>query len=128
LAFLGIGDHQVAVPFSQLHFEYGTNTAGVGPNRDRAGNTGTGNTASGNTASGSNAAGSPNATGTSATGLGSPGTGPANTAASTGTAGSTMPAGNVAANDRRNNGTPDRAVLNATKDQLKAAPQFRWNS
>jgi len=127
--FLGIGDHLVAVPFSQLQFVHdNNNTAGrAGPNTAA---TAPGTTAADNTA-GRNNAGSPSTTGTAATGLGSPATttgNNANTAASTGTAGTPVAANNAAAmNDRRRNDTPDRAVLNATKDQLKAAPQFKWN-
>jgi sporulation protein YlmC with PRC-barrel domain len=98
--FLGLGEHNVAVPFDQLQF---VNTSGS-------------HTVAANTTT----TGNPTATGAATTGLGSPAA-PANTATTTNSTGT------MAANNRNNNG-PDRAILNATKDQLKAAPQFKYNN
>jgi len=39
----------------------------------------------------------------------------------------TRPVSNTTANDRRNDWYPDHGVMNATKDQLKAMPQFKYN-
>jgi len=118
--FLGIGDHQVAVPFSQLQWASDNNR---GANTAANNNT----TATGNTAAGRNTAGSPSTTNAANTGLGSPATTGtnANTATSTNTAGTPMAANNAGAN--RRDETPDHAILNATKDQLKNAPGFKWN-
>ncbi|HYZ61438.1 MAG TPA: PRC-barrel domain-containing protein [Acetobacteraceae bacterium] len=112
--FLGIGDHQVAVPFNQVQFVQDTNR----------------NVAANNAATGTNNPPSrpanPAGDTTTSTGLGSPAnpTGaPPNTATTTNTGAGTV---NTAA--RRSDDAPDRAILNATRDQLKAAPQFKWNT
>ena len=39
----------------------------------------------------------------------------------------TRPVSNTTANERRNDWYPDHGVMNATKDQLKAMPQFKYN-
>ncbi|WP_336489614.1 PRC-barrel domain-containing protein [Methylobacterium nigriterrae] len=77
--FLGMGEHDVAVPFNQIKF---TNESRREAKKDDAKKS------------------------------------PADTTASTSTS-------NTAATDA-NRAAPDHAVLNATKDQLKAAPQFKY--
>jgi len=125
--FLGIGDHQVAVPFEQLKFvmdnNRGVGTAGVNNNNNNNTNRA--------------AAGNATTTGTPGAGLGAaPSTAtsaPSNTTPATTPGGATVANNtnnnnaNAAANGRRNDG-PDRAILNATKDQLKSAPEFKWNN
>jgi len=39
----------------------------------------------------------------------------------------TRPVSNTTANTKRNDWYPDHGVMNATKDQLKAMPQFKYN-
>ena len=92
--FLGMGEHDVAIPFDQVKFanEPRANTT--------AANTTTGTTGAG---SGTTTTTAPNTTGSSPTGA---------TASSNGT---------------MNNGVPDHALVNMTKDQLKAAPEFKYN-
>jgi len=92
--FLGIGEKDVAVPFTAVEFSSGamaSNSAG---------------TTSGNGPTGGSASGTSATTGGTA----------ATTGSTTGGAGvnSTM----------RNEGTPDRVVLRMTRDQLNSAPQF----
>jgi sporulation protein YlmC with PRC-barrel domain len=120
--FLGIGDHQVAVPFTDLQFVYDNNSRGPNTAANTNGNNTLGNQAHNNAAS-------PTTTGTAATGLGAPATTGknANTATSTTPAGTTMANNNAAGTSGRRDDAPDHAVLNATKDQLKSAPQFKWN-
>jgi len=126
--FLGIGDHQVAVPFTDLQFVYDNNNRGPNTAANTSGNNTAGNNTLGNQAR--NNAGNPTTTGTAATGLGSA---PATTGNNANTATSTTPVGTTAANNNatgtngRREDAPDHAVLNATKDQLKSAPQFRSN-
>jgi sporulation protein YlmC with PRC-barrel domain len=106
--FLGMGEHDVAVPFEQIKFV----------NEPRA------STTAANTANNTGAA----PAGTVAT--------PANPNAS---ANSNMATNNAAANnvnttgtvgtgnrDAMNRSAPDHAMLNMTKDQLKAAPEFKY--
>jgi sporulation protein YlmC with PRC-barrel domain len=94
--FLGMGERDVAVPFDQIRFVNEPRTAAPGAN------TGTGGT-------------SPNA----------------------GAAGTTAPSGTTAAPANPNTTgaaaggstdrtAPDHAMLNMTKDQLKAAPEFKY--
>jgi len=120
--FLGIGEHNVAVGFDQLKFVHDTNRNVAGVNNGN-GNNNTNNNAAASNAARTNGA-NPSTTNAANTGLGSPaGTGVgnnANTATSTGTTNNA-----VAANNNRDN-DPDRAILNATKDQLKNAPQFKY--
>ena len=52
-------------------------------------------------------------------------TGAATTTTPAGTA--TAPARTTSANANANDWTPDHAVMNATKDQLKAMPQFKYS-
>jgi hypothetical protein len=52
-------------------------------------------------------------------------TGAATTTAPAGTA--TAPARTTTANAGTNDWTPDHAVMSATKDQLKALPQFKYS-
>ncbi len=92
--FLGIGEHNVAVPFDQIKFV----------NEPRAAAT------AANTAP-------PGAAGTA------PGTA-GNAPATTGSTTTTTPA---APADTMNRSAPDHALLNMTKDQLKAAPEFKYS-
>jgi putative membrane protein len=94
--FLGLGEHDVAVPFSALRWEMTARSA----------------TASGNAP----APGTPR-TDTTLAPSPTPGAGVSTTGSTMATAGS----------DTR--GYPERAILpNASKDQLKNAPQFRYGS
>jgi hypothetical protein len=92
--FLGLGEHDVAVPFSALRWDMDARAA----------------TASGNAAA-------PNTPRTATTAPStSPGAGVSTTGATT-------------ASGAETRGYPDRAILpNASKDQLKNAPQFRYGS
>jgi len=100
--FLGMGVHRVAVPFDQLHFQA----------RAEARNNANRNTAAGN----------PGGVNPANTGLGSTTTGTGvNTAAGANTT-------NVNNANNGDNNVPDRAVLNMTADQLKAAPEFKYNT
>ena len=89
--FLGLGEHDVAVPFSALRWEMTARAAGnaAAPNTPRTATT------------------APST---------SPGAGVSTTGATTASGADTR-------------GYPDRAILpNASKDQLKNAPQFRYGS
>src|SRR3954452_18754129 len=116
--FLGIGEHNVAVAFDQLKFVHDTNRNVAGVNNGNGNNNN--NTTAANAARTNGA--NPSATNAANTGLGSPAgvNNNANTVNSTGTTNNA-----VAANNNRDNG-PDRAILNATKDQLKNAPEFKY--
>ena len=114
--FLGLGERSVAVPFDQVKFmnEPRANaTAANAPATGAGGTTagGTGATTGTTTAGGTTTGNSPAATGSTGT---------------MGTAGTTAPSGaagggaNTTARSR-----PDHAMLNMTKDQLRAAPEFR---
>jgi len=95
--FLGIGEHDVAVPFNEIKWTEQRRNATT--------------TASTNTgAAGSTAGGTAN-------------TAPGST---TGTTASTNAGNRMAASDA-NRTYPDHGVLNMTKDQLKAAPEFKYN-
>lgn len=97
--FLGMGKHTVALPYSQIKF--------MDQPRDSGRTAGT--TTPGNT-----------------TGAG-PGT-PAPATPGGDAARGNRPAGATADNAARDRGYPDHAVLNMTKDQLKAAPEFKWSA
>ena len=106
--FLGLGKHTVALPYSQIKF--------VDEPRD------SGRTASGGSASNTTGAGP----GTPAPAV------PGGDAARGDRPAAGTTADNRAAANRDNNardrGYPDHAVLNMTKDQLKAAPEFKWSA
>jgi len=106
--FLGMGEHLVAVPFNQLQFVNNPDRTAALNNTVVAGDTIPVNPARPNPAT-------PSTTTPGNTGLGSP-------------PGTTVPAGSTAASNdiRRDRWAPDRAVLNATKDQLKSAPEFKY--
>jgi predicted outer membrane protein/sporulation protein YlmC with PRC-barrel domain len=95
--FLGIGERDVAVPFDQIKF--------VNEPRTSANSTTTG-TAGANSTAG--ATGTASSSGTT--------TAPANPTT----------AGTPATGSNANRSTPDHAMLNMTKDQLKAAPEFKY--
>jgi hypothetical protein len=128
--FLGIGEKNVALPFSAFEWVMDdtrrTASAG-GSNANRSGNAGTAGTAgSSGTMAGTGTAGT-GAAGTS--GAGTAGSGPAatgSTAGTSGTAGSTAgsSSGNRSASEDR--GYPDHAVLRMTKADLQNAPTFRY--
>ncbi|QRM34433.1 DUF4142 domain-containing protein [Microvirga sp. VF16] len=88
--FLGMGEHDVAVPFNQIRLVSEPRAAAAGTNQ--------------NASSAPAAPASPNA--------------PATT-------GTTTTADRAAA-DTANRSTPDHAMLSMTKDQLKAAPEFKY--
>jgi sporulation protein YlmC with PRC-barrel domain len=96
--FLGMGERDVAIPFEQIKFM----------NEPRA------------NATASNA---PATTGTATTGGATTTTTAPATTGSTGTMGTAGTAPASTDNNRRN--MPDHAMLDMTKDQLKAAPEFK---
>jgi sporulation protein YlmC with PRC-barrel domain len=104
--FLGMGKHVVAMPYSQVKF--------VDEPRDSGRAAGT-------------------TTPSNTTGAG-PGT-PAPAVPGGDAARGDRPAGATTADNRaanrdaaRDRGYPDHAILNMTKDQLKAAPEFKWSA
>jgi len=103
--FLGMGEHDVAIPFDQVKFV----------NEPRA-----------------NTAASNNTTGTAGTGTAGAG-GTSSTMATNNTVGTTPnTTGSVAnnaagGNNDANRSAPDHAMVNMTKDQLKAMPEFKYN-
>jgi sporulation protein YlmC with PRC-barrel domain len=102
--FLGVGEHLVAIPWDKIKFvDQPVAYSGAGGAAKTGTNTSSTNTAPSNTASSNNMASN------SAT------TGAANTAPS-------------ATASRSNPWYPDHAVFNATKDELKAMPEFKYNS
>jgi sporulation protein YlmC with PRC-barrel domain len=108
--FLGMGKHTVALPYNQVKF--------VDEPRDSARAAGT--TTSGNTTG----------TGPGTPAAAVPGGDPARgdrPAAGTGGMTDNRAAANRD-NSARDRGYPDHAVLNMTKDQLKAAPEFKWSA
>lgn len=92
--FLGLGEHDVAVPFDQIKFVNEPRAAATAANTTTTGTAGT--------------AANP----------------PATTGSTTTTTTTTSPA---APADTMNRSAPDHALLNMTKDQLKAAPEFKYN-
>jgi sporulation protein YlmC with PRC-barrel domain len=96
--FLGMGEHYVAVSYDKL--KWVNEPARTASNADNNARTGTGSTANTNTAS-TNTGNTANTTSTTTTG-----------SSSTRTA---------------NAWYPDHVVINATKDQLKAMPQFSYD-
>lgn len=95
--FLGMGEHDVAVPFDQIKFM----------NEPRAASTASTTTTT---------------TGTAGTTANAPATANPNAPATTGTVTTTT----RTADDMKRS-APDHALLNMTKDQLKAAPEFKYN-
>jgi sporulation protein YlmC with PRC-barrel domain len=104
--FLGMGEHYVAVPFNQLQFSY-----------DAPRNTAAGTDVN---APATSTRTSPSTTNPANPGLGNPPVAATPDGATVGTARTT-------ASDR-NHTTPDHAVLNATRDQLRNAPEFKYPS
>jgi len=92
--FLGMGEHDVAVPFNEIKWTEQPRNSTASTNTGAAGTTTSGNAT---TAPGS----------------------------TTGSTASTTSANRTAANDV-NRTYPDHGILNMTKDQLKAAPQFKY--
>jgi len=93
--FLGMGEHDVAVPFDQIKFV----------NEPRAAATAANTTT----------------TGTAGTTAGTTSSAPVTTGSTTTTTTTAAPA------DTMNRSAPDHAMLNMTKDQLKAAPEFKYS-
>ncbi len=87
--FLGMGEHDVAVPFDQIKFSNEPRAATTASNTTTTGTAGTAGTTA------------PSTTGSVATTTG-------------------------ANADNANRSAPDHAILNMTKDQLKAAPEFKY--
>jgi hypothetical protein len=108
--FLGVGEHNVAVPFNALQWQMNDNNRTAGNANAPAGSS----TAM-NTSPPASTTAPPAATTTAPT-----------TTGTVGAPSATNNAGSAAANDTRN--YPDRAILaGATKDQLKNAPEFKYN-
>jgi sporulation protein YlmC with PRC-barrel domain len=104
--FLGMGKHTVALPYSQVKF--------MNEPRDA------GRTAGG--APGGNTAG-----GTPTTGM-APADRPAGAGRPQDATGGRAADNRDARAEARDRGYPDHAILNMTKDQLKAAPEFKWTA
>ncbi|MBQ0819718.1 PRC-barrel domain-containing protein [Microvirga sp. HBU67558] len=101
--FLGMGEHDVAVPFDQIKFV----------NEPRANATAS-NTTTGTAGMSGNNAGTTAGTTTTAP-------------ATTGSTASSTASNANAANANANRSAPDHAMLDMTKDQLKAAPEFKYS-
>jgi len=104
--FLGLGERNVAIPFDQVRFvnePRAAATAGTGTGTGAAGTAGTAGTTGATT-------------GTTAGAGGTTGAAPTTT-------GSTAQ-GDAAGGTRQ---TPDHAMVNMTREQLQAAPEFRTN-
>jgi sporulation protein YlmC with PRC-barrel domain len=100
--FLGVGEHLVAIPFEKVKFVSEPIVYTGASSNQPAGNRPAGSTT---------------------TGAANPTTGPSTTTApSTSTAPSTAPMA------KANPWYPDHAVFNATKDELKAMPEFKYSS
>jgi sporulation protein YlmC with PRC-barrel domain len=110
--FLGMGEKDVAIPFSAIEWKYDRNDLSTA-STNRPASTGT-------TATNPPAAGSPTATNNMATG-GTTGS----TAAGPTAAGSANRAAGASSNMDR--GYPDHGVVRMTKDQLQNAPTFRYS-
>ncbi|HEX8165535.1 MAG TPA: PRC-barrel domain-containing protein [Beijerinckiaceae bacterium] len=111
--FLGIGEKDVAIPFSQIQWKYDRNDLSTA-STNRPATTGAG------TAANPPAAGSPTASNNMATGgtTGSTATGPT-------AAGSANRAAGASSNMDR--GYPDHGIVHFTRDELKNAPTFRYS-
>ncbi len=99
--FLGMGEHSVAVPFDQIKFVNEPRANATAANTTTTGTAGTGTAG----APMSNTTTAPVTTGSTAT-----------TTTTT-----------AAPADNMNRAGPDHAMLNMSKDQLKAAPAFKYN-
>ncbi|MBF9196482.1 PRC-barrel domain-containing protein [Microvirga terrestris] len=97
--FLGMGEHDVAVPFDQIKLM----------TEPRAGATAANTTTTGTAGM---------------SGAGTTGTTAGNTGAAPVTTGSTNP---TTSSNTTARSAPDHALLNMTKDQLKAAPEFKYS-
>jgi len=127
--FLGIGEHNSAIPFDQVQWvdePLNRNVSG-GPSSNTSGMTGTSTPAPADRATTDRSAGSANGERTVATDT--------HVDQRTGTAVTTTtterPVGTTTTADRRDareayRGYPDHAVVNMTKDQLKALPEVRY--
>src|SRR3954451_4668243 len=105
--FLGIGERDVALPFSEIKFVDQPRTSNTSDNRATGANT--------NTANRSATVGRPSGADAAPTTAGPvPTTGAATTGSTT------------AARADTNRAYPDHAVLNMTKDQLRNAPAFQY--
>ena len=127
--FLGIGEHNAAIPFDQVQWvdEPVNRTVSSGPGANTTGMTGTSTPAPADRAAADRPAGAANGERTVATDT--------HVDQRTGTAVTTTtterPAGTTTTADRRDardayRGYPDHAVVNMTKDQLKALPEVRY--
>jgi sporulation protein YlmC with PRC-barrel domain len=112
--FLGVGERYVAIPFEKVKFV-------TEPMHNTASNTGTN---AGNRPAGSAAP----ATTSTTTGAATT-TAPAGGAMSSSTGTGTGSTSNTAANSSRNPWYPDHAIITgASKDELKAMPEFKYNN
>jgi sporulation protein YlmC with PRC-barrel domain len=110
--FLGMGEKDVAIPFSAIEWKYDRNDLSTASTNRPA--------ATGTTATNPPAAGSPTATNNMATG-GTTGS----TAAGPTAAGSANRAAGASSNMDR--GYPDHGVVRMSKEQLQNAPTFRYS-
>ena len=113
--FLGMGEHDVALPFDQIKFVNEPRASAAASNAG-ANPTGTANTGVvANTTTGVTTPANPNAPAAGTTAAN-------NNAAGVNTTGAVT----TASRDTGNRAAPDHAMLNMTKDQLKAAPEFKY--
>jgi sporulation protein YlmC with PRC-barrel domain len=104
--FLGMGKHVVALPYSQVKFM----------DQPRDSGRAAGNAPGGNTAGGTPTTGA------------APADRPAGAGRAQDATGGRAADNRDARAEARDRGYPDHAILNMTKDQLKAAPEFKWTA
>ena len=115
--FLGMGEHDVAVPFSEVKFVDQPRTSNTSDNRPAGANP--------NNTNPSRTDGRPSGADAAPTTAGPvPTTGAATTGSTTGAR--TDATGTTGARTDANRAYPDHAMLNMTKDQLKGAPAFQY--
>src|SRR3954449_4209381 len=116
--FLGLGEHDVAVPFSEVKFVDQPRTSNTSENRPAGANT--------NAANPSRTDGRPSGADAAPTTAGPvPTTGAATTGSTTG-ARTDATANTTGARADTNRAYPDHAVLNMSRDQLRNAPAFQY--
>ena len=126
--FLGMGEKDVAIPFSAIQWKYDRNDLSTASTNRPAGTAG-GSMASNNT-SAAGGTGSPTASNNMATGntTGSTATAPAPAGTGPTAAGSAnRSAANNAAANNMDRGYPDHGVVHFSRDELKNAPTFRYS-
>jgi len=131
--FLGLGEHDVALPFSEIRFVDQPRTTNTSDNRPAGANTS--NSGASNTAANRPAADNPSASGNTAATASSAPTSrdganrtAANNPSGTGNTAANTTGSTTASTSRSdaNRGYPDHAVISMNKDQLRNAPAFQY--